>query len=616
MLNYSRGIESRDIVENKVVKDTTKEDHFVNVVGRFKIIYNQNEYLAYLEMPKKKKEIIEEIYVGRLSKLKDQYLLFKCETASEKDSVFQLFKQFFGGEPCDKIEKLPFSEIERMSIVSSNLFDEKIEQYPNFFPQPKKEEDIDASINITLPSFLMKKKPASVNQPQEEIQFVDGIDEILKPNEAVGNIENPNLEQHDTNGSFGVHPEKVESSIPTSEQVKIQSDVLQPTENNVATLESSTASGQTKINNNLGSTIPEQNIPIINEIPAQSINNTLGPIPTVENNAPTVGLTGNQTNIVSPAVSQNNQSVVNQVPQETKSKTKNSKKLLVILMALVVIIVVALIVIVVTQSSKKPEPPKQDPTPTPPVVTNPTKELNCTLSNEEENGLTVETRIFKYEVGTKKILSEEINTSYRYSDKEEYDKIKAEIEALEEVNTSGRTITYSYQDDEMTYTKLEKRDYEKATDEEKDETWKNTYDEAYNYYFELGYTCDGVAKPKEKTLDLTELNGKEAINFNSWVIKYKKAVLSDDEKTLTVTLEVENQGEIKRELNGRIKLYNQEKKNVRSGKVNHEVEAKQTQEITVVIQSTNPEGSSELGSLEEIKFTDISSYLIEIQSSI
>lgn len=165
-------------MEKKKVKDTTKEDHYVEIAVGFKIIYNQNQYLAYTEVPKKKKDIRLDIYIGRVSFLKDQYLLFKCETESERRQVFSYFKQVFSGEVNNEIEFVDFSMIERMSIVSSDLFEEKMDQYPNFFTLPKKEE-IDA--NITLPSFLMKKTSKIKDEP-EEIQFVGNSDEVLESN--------------------------------------------------------------------------------------------------------------------------------------------------------------------------------------------------------------------------------------------------------------------------------------------------------------------------------------------------------------------------------------------------------------------------------------------------
>ena len=62
--------------------------------------------------------------------VREQFLLFKCETASEKEQVFGLFKQVFSKTSGNDIELVDFSNIERISIVSSNEFDEKMDQYP------------------------------------------------------------------------------------------------------------------------------------------------------------------------------------------------------------------------------------------------------------------------------------------------------------------------------------------------------------------------------------------------------------------------------------------------------------------------------------------------------
>ncbi len=207
-------------MEKKIVKDTTKEEHYIEVVAGLKIIYNQNQYLAFIEKPKKKRDVRLEIYIGKLSHVRDQYLIFKCETDSEKQQVFSLFKGIFLGEENSEIEFIDYSEIERISIVSFNEFENKMDAYPNFFTLPETEE-IDANIN--LPGFFMKKKPTEIEILEPNIPVTQNIEtnSVVPQNETT----QPNIVEMPTENQAGLDSEieiPIISLDENNEETKLQ----------------------------------------------------------------------------------------------------------------------------------------------------------------------------------------------------------------------------------------------------------------------------------------------------------------------------------------------------------------------------------------------------------
>lgn len=538
-------------MESKIIKNTTKEDHFVKAVAAFKIIYNQNQYLAYTEMPKKKKDFPMEIYVGRLSNVRGQYLLFKCETDTEKTKVFALFQQLFSGEPTNEIELIDFQSIERMSIVSSNEFDEKMDQYPNFFPLPKKEEEV--STNLTLPSFLMKKKKTDIPENQEEIQFdVNQGNDVLEP----------------------VTP--VASELKTN----ISSEMKEGTQNSVA----------------------------------QSI----GVEPT--SNVITSGETQTSTVAVQPAQPENSEQ------QTKKPKKKKNHKFIFILLIFVLLvaagIALAYIFLLKPESSKEEGKKPEETVPA-------TQNLVCTFDEtDSETGIHESSTVtIVYYVESKKVITEEINSSVQMKNQEEYDQMKAMIQALGSTieNTDGLKLTHTFDDKNMIYNLLEQRNYEKATVEEKDEEWNDTYDAINNYYLNLGYTCNGVKKPtseeetpnenetlNETTLNLSSTTGNREVDYDNWNVKFESAILSADNNTLTINLTVQNKSTDTRNLNGNLKLYDQNQQNLRNYVLKDAVEAGQTITIKAVVLSSNDSKDETVGSLETVDLSKISSYLIEL----
>lgn len=511
-------------MESKLVKDTTKEDHFVKVVAYFKIIYNQVQYLAYTEIPRKKRDVFLEIYIGRVSIVRDQYLLFKCETETEKNKVFSLFKKYFAGEQNEEIEVMDYSSIDKINIVSSNEFDEKMDQYPNFFPLPKKEEEVSAS--ISLPSFLMKKKPvAPTAQAQEEIQFGNvGGNEILKPVEQV----------------------------------------IEPVSQNPISVEKS----------EVGTTAVSDSISNANVEP--KTNDGTEPMKSV---AP---------------------------------KKKNKKVLIFLIIFLIVVVVGFIVAYVILLRPASADNNNQSNNNNESNIAPTTQKLICSITKTDENVVSLEERTFVFEVDSQNILTEQIKASYQYQGIDQYNNAKETFSSQEGSNTAGKTVSYLYHDEQLNFVRTENRNYKKALDSEKDDSWKNTYTEANEYYLNLGYTCNGKTKPKEEEANLTSFDGKNEVDYDNWLVQYEKAVFSSDKKTLTISLKVQNQADQSRIMNGKVKLYNSEKQNVRSAILNKEIGAKKEETISVVIPSDNLAQNAELGSLEEINLTTVVSYLVEL----
>ncbi len=630
-------------MEKKKVKDTTKEDHYVEIAVGFKIIYNQNQYLAYTEVPKKKKDVRFDIYIGRVSFLKDQYLLFKCETESERRQVFSYFKQVFSGEVNNEIEFVDFSMIERMSIVSSDLFEEKMDQYPNFFTLPKKEE-IDA--NITLPSFLMKKSSKIKDQP-EEIQFVGNSDEVLESNvEMSDSVEN--LE-----GGQNVEPTSIstpEVTISTNQNeaqkpitFSVQSTSSIETDKNTELSEEPTSTSMPEVTQNLTQEPVIQNVQPIpsiepvqpNIIPVENINQTSVPNSEIE---PTVPPVIPITEVVTPV---NNMSVVGIPPVEPnlnpeppveepvkfeqiydgKKRRKEKKKgktsiiiLMIITLLLIASIAVVYVFVLEPQMNEQPNKPNDSEIKEPEQPK--TSNLVCTIEteNEEDNSLENKSITFIYDNTSKNILRSEEHTTVTMRDADIYMERKAMIKLFSQElkNTDGQKYTFKYDDKKYIYQVFIDRNYEKATEEEKDDTWKLTYDEANEYYLEEGYTCNGVKKEPSNEKKLTSTTGNHIIDYNNWIVTYQKAILSEDKATLSVTLNVKNNGTDARTLNGQLKLFDKDNENVRNVILNQEIASGEEKSIVIEVPNSNESANKELGSLETIDFENVVGYLIEL----
>lgn len=630
-------------MEKKLVKDTTKEDHYVEIAVGFKIIYNQNQYLAYTEVPRKKKDVRLDIYIGKVSFLKDQYLLFKCETDSERRQVFSYFKQVFSGEANNEIELVDFSMVERMSIVSSDLFEEKMDQYPNFFTLPKKEE-IDA--NITLPSFLMKKTSKIKDEP-EEIQFVGDSDEVLESNvemsDSVENLEGgQNVEPTSTSTpkvTISTNQNEVQKPITFS----VQSTSSIETDKNTELSEKPTSTSMPEVTQNLTQEPVIQNVQPIpsiesaqpNIIPVENINQTSVPNSEIE---PTVPPVIPITEVVTPA---NNMSVVGIPPVEPnlnpeplveepvkfeqiydgKKRRKEKKKgktsiiiLMIITLLLIASIAVVYVFVLEPQMNEQPNKPNDSEIKEPEQPK--TSNLVCTMEteNEEDNSLENKSITFIYDNTSKNILRSEEHTTVTMPDADIYAERKAMIKIFSQElsNTEGQKYTFKYDDKKYIYQVFIDRDYEKATDTEKDDTWKSTFDEANEYYLEEGYTCNGVKKEPSNEKKLTSTTGNHIIDYNNWIVTYEKAVLSDDKETLSITLKAKNNGSEKRALNGELKLFDKNNQNVRKVKLNEQVASNETNTIIIDIKSKNENQNPELGSLETINLEDITQYLIEL----
>lgn len=583
-----------------MVKDTTKEDHYVEIAVGFKIIYNQNQYLAYTEVPKKKKDVRLDIYIGRVSLLKDQYLLFKCETDSERRQVFLYFKQVFSGEVNNEIELVDFSAIERMSIVSSDLFEEKMDQYPNFFTLPKKEDEISA--NITLPSFLMKKTSKIKDQP-EEIQFVKDNNEVLESNvEAVP--ENALPEQNVVSTPIP-NPEVIVSQNAEQEQIinQVQGIPTEPVTNTQITPSNSMVdpTGET-----------------LTTAPTSSVT------PVIPNPVPITEVVQNNVNVVPPVEPTLNPEIPVEEPvkfeqiydgKKGKKEKKKGKTSIIVLMIITLLLIASIAVVYVFVI----EPKMQEQPNTPPVKEPEkpkTSNLVCTIetSNSEDNSLESKTITFVYDNETKNIMSSKEHTTVTMPSEDVYMERKAMIKVFSQElnNTEGQKYTFKYDDKKYIYEVIIDRDYEKATDEEKDDTWKVTFDEANEYYLEEGYTCNGIKKEPSNEKKLTSTTGNNLVDYNNWVVTYEKSILSDDKGTLEITLEVKNNASEARTLNGELKLFDKDNQNVRNVKLNGQIAPNETSTIVIDVKSTNESQNPELGSLEVINLETITQYLIEL----
>ena len=112
--------------------------------------------------------------------------------------------------------------------------------------------------------------------------------------------------------------------------------------------------------------------------------------------------------------------------------------------------------------------------------------------NTEDNSLENKTITFVYDNASKNILSSKEHITVTMSDADIYMERKAMIKVFSQElnNTDGQKYTFKYDDKQYIYQVFIDRDYEKATETEKDETWKNTFDEANEYYLKEGYTCN------------------------------------------------------------------------------------------------------------------------------
>lgn len=119
-------------MESNLVEDSNHIGTRVRIVTYFQIKSNTHEYLAYIK-EQKKKEINLEIYIGRVSIINGQYLVFKCETETESQEVLPIFKNIFSKEKNEQIQFLDYKQIAKLNIVSSNCLSEKMTDYPDFF---------------------------------------------------------------------------------------------------------------------------------------------------------------------------------------------------------------------------------------------------------------------------------------------------------------------------------------------------------------------------------------------------------------------------------------------------------------------------------------------------
>ena len=295
--------------------------------------------------------------------------------------------------------------------------------------------------------------------------------------------------------------------------------------------------------------------------------------------------------------------------KKPKNKKGNNGLIIIIVVLLLAVIGVGVYLVITTQ--KENGPIKEQPNEKPNVPT--TQNLVCTMSTEdadlkisEDYKVTIE-----YNIENKKVLNEEIAQTTYLEDTASYSESKDLIQGLEATlpNTDGLKKTYTFDDAKQGYSLLEKRDYEKATEEEKDTTWNENYDDIYEYYLDLGYTCNGVTRTKA---NITSRNGREEISYNKWNVKFKSATIADNKRTMTVKLEVTNEDTETRKLNGKFKLYDENKENLRNAILDDEIKAGEMKIITVNVLNTNTSADTELGSLDTIDLTELVYYLIEL----
>lgn len=559
-----------------MVKDITKEDHYIHIVVGFKIIYNQNQYLAYTEIPKKKREVRLEIYIGRLSILKGQYLLFRSETESERRKVFALFKQVFSGETNEEIEMIDVSDIERISIVSSDEFVDKMDQYPNFFTLPEKEEEISA--NITLPSFLMKKN-SKKDESAEEIQFVEE-DVVLESPVSLSEEEE--------------HVEPIQDPVPiVIPEVSKEMDVKE--------LETSSSEEDIVNDQNQSEVIENKNEDFSFVEPVIELEETSELQEEIESKEefPRIEI---QPEFDDPILNQKN------------SKRKRGKTGIIVLMIVTLLLMASSIIVYLVILGPKNDKKRNDLDDN--IFIPKMDNLVCTLEKKNnENHSTEQTNItFVYDIQNKKILKEEKKLTVRMEDEKNYLETKSWIIIFsrETQSTENVKYTYTYDDKNFTYHVLTERNYEKATLDEMDDTWKTTYDEAKHYYLNQGYTCDGTSPSSQENMNLKSITGNDQVDFNQWLIKWKSASLDLEKSSMTVILEVKNSGTRSRSLNGLLKLYDEKNQNLRNVVLNQKVEPGNSVNITVTVPSKNDTKNNQLGSLESVDLNLATTYLIEL----
>ncbi len=626
-------------MEKKIVKDTTKEEHYIEVVAGLKIIYNQNQYLAFIEKPKKKRDVRLEIYIGKLSHVRDQYLIFKCETDSEKQQVFSLFKGIFLGEENSEIEFIDYSEIERISIVSFNEFENKMDAYPNFFTLPETEE-IDANIN--LPGFFMKKKPTEIEILEPNIPVTQNIEtnSVVPQNETT----QPNIVEMPTENQAGLDSEieiPIISLDENNEETKLQEpegmklEVLDDIEIPIISIEEPNETQETKLESIEIPMVPiEETKEVVEpsetqetklesiEIPMVPIEETkeeIGPNETQEtkpletsiekikedtqlNEVTQQGTTSSFENVIKPTTEN---LTINEGVSIPLQKRKKSRLPIIIMILIIALLIGTLLYIFVLEPKWKATDKKN--TDKTNIQTN--KKMVCTLSNVNEESRTLEegTVTITYNEKTHTILTELLEGSIKFENETDYNNTKSLLQSLtqENKNTKGKSQTYKFDDKMFSYTVVEDRDHRKATENEKDDTWHASVDEAKGYYLDLGYTCDGMKKEEtttdEKDISLQSTTGSTEVNYDRWNVKFINATMYKDQQTMMITLEITNNGTDTRIMKGNFKLFDKSGKNIGNAVLNNEVETDAP--LTYMFSISNQNATD---------FSNAASYTIEI----
>lgn len=297
-------------------------------------------------------------------------------------------------------------------------------------------------------------------------------------------------------------------------------------------------------------------------------------------------------------------------------KQQKGKYSIFILMIITLLLMASIVVVYVfVLEPKMHEQTPENPTvPTVPVPT--TSELVCTIERENAYDNTFENNVitFTYDNTNKSILTSSEQSTVTMNDLTDYMERKAMIKVFSQElnNTDGQKYTFKYDDNNLIYHVFIDRNYEKATNEEKDDTWKLTYDEANDYYLNQGYTCNGITKEMLNERTLTSTTGSNTVNYNNWIITYQKAVLSEDKTTLSITLSVQNNGTDVRTLNGQLKLFDANNENVRNVILNQEINPNDEVTLVIDVPDNNESASEELGSLETINLENVVAYLIEL----
>ncbi len=621
-------------MEKKLVKDTTKEDHFIEVVAGLKIIYNQNQYLAFIEKPKKKRDIRLEIYIGKLSHVRDQYLIFKCETDSEKQQVFSLFKDVFSEKENSEIELIDYSTIDRISIVSFNEFPEKQEAYPNLFTLPEKEE-IDANLNFS--NFFMKKKPVEETEivtPQASLEHNAPIPEPKVETSIMQNektVEETKQEIQIDQSPANLEPQIISSEEnkevinETNSEAQIENKMAEDIEIPIIPLETSgeiigekqedkeildidieipiiplETSGEIigENNNNIQPETnietpivsPEENKEIVEETnkEIQPETNIETPIAPLEENKEIVEETNKEvqpeTSIGTPiepiqnkeeqmSSKLTNLEPIPPVPMKKPKKGKGSKIIIIIMVIILLIAGIISLYLFVIEPNLNKTPKKTN---KPATAVN--EKMVCTFSDKNQGSLTDTTVTITYNKKTHNILTERLEGKATFENVNDYNQMKQLLQSLSQTNknTDGKSQTYNFQDAVFSYTVIEERDHRKAKEEEKDNTWYATIDEAKGYYLNEGYTCDGEKKeievPKEKEISLQSKTGNSEVNYNNWNVKFINATIYDDQQTMMITLQITNKGTSTRTMKGNFELYDSTGKVIGNAVLDNEVD--------------------------------------------